>query len=819
MDFRSHAKLLSKETDLVQSLGGFYILDKRTRLCKVPFARSATVYEPQANGSLTGYTGSQVPWGAKGVRLDPSWKNFWLMREGRVSGSCSDGTITDVSGSLCTRFTPSAGAQSFPSVGRSPQTISVAQGGTVDIALSGYLYPSVAGTVTLEPYVVVEFNTIGASQIYVSLNIDPVTGNVKTKTLPSGVTEKSPLVVTQVGNGYRFEWVLTYTQDTALRDTVLVYTQVRTSAGSGTYTADGVAAIQYSHMSASLTSHIVPSTQAVSADLTVPAYTFSALMSTLGITLGSSYAIGVEYTSAKDGQDGKVVVGMSSGAFTESLYYTVGNSAQRQGFSMATGGAAQLEGMSTPELSSVLQRAALHVKTNNTTCVFNGNVVSNDVTCATPVGMTTLTIGKAPWGGNVNDMAGWVSGIFIIPTALTITTPQLQSLSYVDLITELGGKYLLDVNSRKCLVPFSRATTVYEPQPNGTYVAYSGTQVPWGANGVQLDGAWQNSCTWGCEISPARSWTVSTSTTAELNTGEILPPAQDVSYTRITTTGGATPHLYKTLTVVPSTTMQMSMLVRLGTMLANELKVAFYDATANSFIASEVSPSVSPTTTGWTRCDFAVTVPVGCTSVRFYPFRSTATLAAGKTMYLSLVNVTNTRYPVPLTKAETDPIDVASPSFAGTLAEAGIATVGSSYSMFAEYTMLTQSSYPANRTVVQLDANSSGNRSLLRWNNAAGSPRAYVVSGGTTQFTGSSSATEGTLVKHALRVAADIPMSSLNGVLTTITAPITIPTSPTHIRLGREILGSEPMGGVLKRAAIFPNTWLTDKQLIALGAA
>ena len=95
----------------------------------------------------------------------------------------------------------------------------------------------------------------------------------------------------------------------------------------------------------------------------------------------------------------------------------------------------------------------------------------------------------------------------------------------------------------------------------------------------------------------------------------------------ITTIGGAQ-SIYQSITVTASTTYTFSMFVKLGTMSAANYKLAFYDNTAATFIATDVVPSQTPTTTSWTRVTYTFTTPVGCTSVRVYPFRNSATITS-----------------------------------------------------------------------------------------------------------------------------------------------------------------------------------------------
>jgi hypothetical protein len=89
----------------------------------------------------------------------------------------------------------------------------------------------------------------------------------------------------------------------------------------------------------------------------------------------------------------------------------------------------------------------------------------------------------------------------------------------------------------------------------------------------------------------------------------------------LTTTGGAQ-SIYQSATVSASTAYTFSVYVKLGTMTASNYKIAVYNNSTPGFIAVDVTPSQTPTTSEWTRITYVFTTPVGCTSVRVYPFRS-----------------------------------------------------------------------------------------------------------------------------------------------------------------------------------------------------
>ena len=98
------------------------------------------------------------------------------------------------------------------------------------------------------------------------------------------------------------------------------------------------------------------------------------------------------------------------------------------------------------------------------------------------------------------------------------------------------------------------------------------------------------------------------------------------------TIGSTVNGTYQSVTVTASTAYTFSFYVRLGTVSATNFLLAVYNNTGAAFIASDVVPTQTPTASGWTRITYSFTTPVGCTSVRVYPFRNTA-ISSG-TFYL-----------------------------------------------------------------------------------------------------------------------------------------------------------------------------------------
>lgn len=78
--------------------------------------------------------------------------------------------------------------------------------------------------------------------------------------------------------------------------------------------------------------------------------------------------------------------------------------------------------------------------------------------------------------------------------------------------------------------------------------------------------------------------------------------------------------------VKAATQYTYSIYVKLGTMSASDYKFAVYDVSNSSFVGIDLVPNVTLTSTSWTRIVYSFTTPAGCTQIRVYPFRNSATI-------------------------------------------------------------------------------------------------------------------------------------------------------------------------------------------------
>lgn len=394
-------------SDPVIQAGGLYLLDDRTRYVRpgLPFARAQPVYGVQADGQQEIYTGPQVPWEDKGVRLDPSWVQSFFHTHSLSNAAWG---ITGLQTPTKTAIGPNGPDTAWVLTETTAAATGTGGGqGCAVVSGQSYTIKAEVSNRTSNRFFGVVFTASGFGG-NLAANINPVDGTV---TVNSGsITAGSrPLA-----NG---NWEFWATATATATATVGIL--FRLSTGQTTYfpnyTGDGLSGVNVHALNFTNTAYPVPTTSATVLAVTVPSFTFGGLFADLGITLGGEIGLGIECISAVSAFD-KVVCGMSSGAFGNSIYFIPRNFSGQQSCSMISGGAAQLEGMSVAAAAvGAKQRVLLRAKVNDSRAGFNGALAPVDGACVLPVGLTNITVGKAPWGGNANDFAGWVSKLFLFP--------------------------------------------------------------------------------------------------------------------------------------------------------------------------------------------------------------------------------------------------------------------------------------------------------------------------------------------------------------------------------------------------------------------
>lgn len=160
----------------------------------------------------------------------------------------------------------------------------------------------------------------------------------------------------------------------------------------------------------------------------------------------------------------------------------------------------------------------------------------------------------------------------------------------------------------------------------GTVSAFSTNTARIGDRGLLVTRQATNLVTYSDQLT-ATGWVYPTAVGAPSADSVVAPDGTttaDLFYSN-----GRTNANYITCTVIASTAYAFSFYVKLGTMSASDFKFAVYNATGAAFIASDIVPSTTPNSSGWTRVKYTFTSPSGCTSVRVYPFRNSATITTG----------------------------------------------------------------------------------------------------------------------------------------------------------------------------------------------
>jgi len=138
------------------------------------------------------------------------------------------------------------------------------------------------------------------------------------------------------------------------------------------------------------------------------------------------------------------------------------------------------------------------------------------------------------------------------------------------------------------------------------------------ARGLLIEEQRTNLCLYSEDLNQA-AWAKGVGVTTTYNT--VVAPDGNTTADTLTLSGTDN-GVYESITVTASTAYTWSWWVRLGTLAAADFKFAIYNNTAAAFIVSDVVPTQTPNSTGWTRVSYSFTTPVGCTSIRVYVFRN-----------------------------------------------------------------------------------------------------------------------------------------------------------------------------------------------------
>lgn len=387
-----------------------------------------------------------------------------------------------------------------------------------------------------------------------------------------------------------------------------------------------------------------------------------------------------------------------------------------------------------------------------------------------------------------------------------------------------GRMFLADAAAGLLMPPLSTNYTrsgpdLWCPQADGAYKNFPANVIPreWanGRWGFRFDPGWTQHALWTDEITAARGWNIAF-ITPEVNVGGISPPHPGGSYTRLTVNSAGLALIYRTATVTPGASETLSFMVRLGTLSASDLKFGIYNETAASWIAVDRVPAVTPTASGWTRCDVSVTIPAGCTTIRLYPFRNNFA-AAGATFYLAMVNGTTTSYPVPLTVAQGTAGTVGNHSCSALLSALGI-TLGAEWTVGIDWSF--EAVLASGAVAVSLTNSTYTDRATLYREPNVARASAYISASGAASYYSGDNTPVGSLSRQVLRVKTDDMRVARNGVLGQLdNGSSAMPVGVDRVVIGHALIGGQSqMPGYIHKLWLAPTRALTDAELQAVTA-
>ena len=143
--------------------------------------------------------------------------------------------------------------------------------------------------------------------------------------------------------------------------------------------------------------------------------------------------------------------------------------------------------------------------------------------------------------------------------------------------------------------------------------------------GLLIEESRTNLCLYSSDLNQA-NWLKGASVSLSYDT--TTAPDGTTTGDTITVVTGADTGVYQSIACSSSTAYTFSLWVKLGTMVAADYKFAIYDNTNAAFIAADIVPTQTPSSTAWTRVTYTFTTPATCVSVRVYCFRNSLSAAS-----------------------------------------------------------------------------------------------------------------------------------------------------------------------------------------------
>ena len=365
---------------------------------------------------------------------------------------------------------------------------------------------------------------------------------------------------------------------------------------------------------------------------------------------------------------------------------------------------------------------------------------------------------------------------------------------------------------------FTRALAAYGQTSAGALTLFGSGAPRITDKGLLIEGARTNLCLRSQEFDDA-SWS---KTNITLTQNAIAAPDGTTTADLCTVASTAATNFLQGAIVVSGTNCCASIYVQNVNRTGVVTSFVLYDQTA---AANKVSCSINWSamtvsgtgasierlgSTNWYRIIMIDTAWTSGNTGALYVGAVGSSLAGGLAWYLWGAQVEAAAFPssyIPTTTASvTRPADVCS-----------IAVSGFVYpvTLFAEFERVVDTGGVENQ--FQIDDGSAANRSIL-YLRASDALSGRIVTASADQMDNavSGAVAIATVCRSALRVAANDGIACRAGMLSTQDTSVTLPSSPTVLRIGINFAGSEHSFGYTRRLAVWSNLAFTDAQLAAV---
>lgn len=321
------------------------------------------------------------------------------------------------------------------------------------------------------------------------------------------------------------------------------------------------------------------------------------------------------------------------------------------------------------------------------------------------------------------------------------------------------------------------------------------------ALGLFIEEQRTNLCLYSEDLNQA-IWTKGANVTTTYNT-TVAPDGATTADTLTVSNAGANNGVFQSITVSASTSYVYSWWVKLGTLAVSDFKFGIYNNTAAAWIAQDVVPTQTPSSSAWTRISYAFTTPVGCTSIRIYVFRNSSSIAGTLNVWgMQLeAGAFSTSYIPTTTTALTRSADVA--TISGTNFTSWFRQMYGTF--YVEYQGVNNVAGATRRAIEVSNSGSTTDRYVFGYQ-ATTTSRLFVVQNNATQADiYVTSVTQSNVVKTAAAYAADDIRTTSNGTLGTPDTSATLPTvSQLWFGTAEGSAANTVLNGYMRKFAFYP---------------